>query len=90
MRRHVAISVVAGLLALYVLAGVHQFLPHHAEHGSGDSCALCVLLAAPAVLTAVCAVKVVPIRASVPVSLVVSVAVSSHRVVVLLRGPPVI
>ena len=33
------------LLCLYAAAGIHQFMPHHADHGTGEACFLCVLFA---------------------------------------------
>ncbi|MCX5759122.1 MAG: hypothetical protein NTU83_11555 [Candidatus Hydrogenedentes bacterium] len=88
MRRRVAISVIVGLLALYALAGLHQFLPHHAEHGSGDTCPLCILLATPSLAVASPAIQSCPTNKAVLIPVYVPVIASAPRGVLLLRGPP--
>jgi len=88
MRRRVTIVVVAGVLALYALAGLHQCLPHHAEHGAGASCPLCVLLTTPSLATAGLIVLAISPAAAAPLPICAPIVSSAPRGVLLLRGPP--
>ena len=88
MQRRVAISVIVGLLALYALAGVHQFLPHHAGHGSGGTCPLCILLATPSLAVAGPVVQSCPVNTAVQLPVYIPEIASAPRGVLLLRGPP--
>jgi hypothetical protein len=88
MKRRLAIGVVAVLLALYALAGLHQFLSHHAEHGSCDTCPLCVLLTTPSLLAAAPVIQSISPVVAVAMPAHVLAMVSAPRGVLLLRGPP--
>lgn len=88
MRRRVTIFVIAALLALYALAGLHQFLPHHDGHGAGDNCALCMLLAAPSLIAAGPTLRGSLVHGIAPAAAHTQVTAAVPRGVLLLRGPP--
>lgn len=88
MGRRCLIFVAYLLLALHGAAFVHQVLPHSAEHGDGDSCALCVLIAGTVLLAVALAI---PLRQETACCRVISTAPFSSRPrgrVYFVRGPP--
>jgi len=76
------------MLALHGAAFVHQIMPHSAEHGDGDSCALCVLIAGTVLLAVALAI---PLRQEVVCCRVAFITPFYSRPrdrVYFVRGPP--
>lgn len=76
------------LLCIFAAAIIHQALPHHLDHGNGQSCSLCVLLFSSVVLS-LCGVLVLKCEtcSSTPFFFLVSysqTALSPYS----LRAPP--